>query len=143
MQEKKRCNGSQRIHSATVPISSPDTAILLVCARDRVLSPPKTRPRLACSFHPQCLAHALNRTGTTISWFRFWIRPELLGVHRSGDPSELPDNKRATMGMLISASNGSVSKQLCKLKYYPISMFGKNFCSIVCLFLKSNFGNLH
>ena len=74
-------------------ISSPEAAILLVCARNRDLwAKLKARQKdgqisLAvetCSFQPQSPTHAQNQTGTRISWFRFWIRPEPLRFTTAG-----------------------------------------------------------
>ena len=78
---------------ASIPISSPEAAILLVCARNRDLwAKLKARQKdgqisLAvetCSFQPQSPTHAQNLTGSKISWFRFWIRPEPLRFTTAG-----------------------------------------------------------
>ena len=74
-------------------ISSPEAAILLVCTRNQDLwAKLKARQKdrqssLAvetCSFQPQSPTHAQNQTGTRISWFRFWIRPEPLRFPTAG-----------------------------------------------------------
>ena len=74
-------------------ISSPEPAILLDCAKNRDLwarlkarqkngqisSAVETR-----SFQSQSPTHAQNQTGTRISWFRFWIRPEPMRFPTAG-----------------------------------------------------------
>ena len=74
-------------------ISSPEAAILQVCARNRDLwAKLKAHQKdgqisLAvetCSFQTQSPTHAQNQTGTRISWFRFWIRPEPLCFPTAG-----------------------------------------------------------
>ena len=84
VQQKLMCNA---------PISSPEPAILLDCARNRDLwARLKARQKngqisLAvetCSFQPQSPTHAQNQTGTRISWFRFWIRPEPMRFPTAG-----------------------------------------------------------
>ena len=71
----------------------PEPAILLDCAKNRDLwARLKARQKngqisLAvetCSFQPQSPTHAQNQTGTRISWFRFWIRPEPMRFKTAG-----------------------------------------------------------
>ena len=80
------------------PISSPEAAILLVCARNRDLwATLKARRKygqislavVTCSFQPQSLTHAQNQTGTRNSWFRFLNRPEPLRFLTAGPTQAL------------------------------------------------------
>ena len=79
--------------NTTRSISSPEPAILLDCARNRDLwarlkaHQKNGQISLAvetCSFQPQSPTHAQNQTGTRISWFRFWIRPEPMRFPTAG-----------------------------------------------------------